>query len=62
MGLTIGLGPASVGGSGGGGGNSGQTIFDLDFVKTAVEAKVTDKNITEFPLVDTSNVTMMTSM
>lgn len=55
MGLTIGLGPASVGGSGGGGGNQqGQTIFDLDFVDVVSYAKVTDKTITEFPKVDTS--------
>lgn len=59
--LTIGLGPAFASGGGGGGGTT-PDIFGLDFVTTTVEAKVTDKSITEFPLVDTSKVTSMNQM
>ncbi|MBQ3029158.1 MAG: BspA family leucine-rich repeat surface protein [Lachnospiraceae bacterium] len=62
MPLTIGLGPVSASGGGGGGANQGQTIFDLDFVTTTATAKVADRNITEFPMVDTSKVTDMTRM
>ena len=58
--LTIGLGPAFVGGSGGGNGNQqGQTIFDLDFVEVKVSPTLKTTSITEFPLVDTSLITTM---
>lgn len=55
MGLTVGLG-ASPGGS------KKKTILDLDGFDVAVKIKQDNRNITEFPLVDTSKITDMSQM
>ena len=56
MGLTVGLGASP------GGGSKKKTIFDLEYFDVAVKIKQADRDITEFPLVDTSKVTDMSQM
>lgn len=57
MGLTVGLGASP------GGGSKKKSVIDSDIISiTTFKVEVSDKNITEFPLLDTSKVNDMGSM
>ena len=62
MGLTIGLGPASVGGSGGGGGGNNSNDYQFIDYYFKVNMKISDNSLSDFPLIDTSYINDMSNI